>query len=150
MYVDQSRRFLDFYCLERVINEGTQAVVWEAKSRIIEDDNVYAVKIFNKSSLITRWSQIQLKSEIFFLREFNHPHIIRLVDAFEDAVSCYLVTERLYGDLFDRIVKKQQYSERDGRDVSRILCKAIAHCHAHTTAHRDLKPENLLLVVSRG
>jgi serine/threonine protein kinase len=147
MYVDQSRRFSDSYCLQRVINKGTQATVWEATSLSIDDDNVYAVKIFDKSSLTTSWDQTQLKSEIFFLQEFDHPHIIRLMDVFEDASSCYVVTERLHGDLFDRIVRKTHYSERDGRDVSRILCKAVVLCHVHTTADRDVKPENLLLVV---
>ena len=40
MYVDQSRRFSDSYCLQRVINKGTQATVWEATSLSIDDDNV--------------------------------------------------------------------------------------------------------------
>jgi len=147
MFVDQDRKFLDYYSLEQAICEGTQATVFQAKSLSMDDDNVYAVKIFDKSSLTTSWDQTQLKSEIFFLQEFNHPHIIKLRDVFEDDKSCYLVTERLHGDLFDRIVKKTHYSEKDGRDVCRILLKAVAHCHVHTTAHRDLKPENLLLVV---
>merc|ERR1740136_631691 len=42
------------------------------------------------------------------------------------------------GELFDRIVAKTYYNEKEARDVCKILFEAIAH--------RDLKPENLLLM----
>jgi len=47
--------------------------------------------------------------------------------------------------LFDRIVSKSFYNEKEARDVCKILFEAIGYCHKHQVAHRDLKPENLLL-----
>ncbi len=52
------------------------------------------------------------------------------------------------GELFDRIVQKEYYSEQEARDVCRILFSALKYCHERNVAHRDLKPENLLLQVS--
>jgi serine/threonine protein kinase len=50
------------------------------------------------------------------------------------------------GELFDRIVQKSYYNEKEARDVTKILFEAISYCHTHQVAHRDLKPENLLLL----
>mmetsp|Transcript_49152 Transcript_49152/g.119111 ORF Transcript_49152/g.119111 Transcript_49152/m.119111 type:complete len:232 (-) Transcript_49152:2429-3124(-) len=49
------------------------------------------------------------------------------------------------GELFDRIVQKSYYNEKEARDVCLILFDAMHYCHEHQVAHRDLKPENLLL-----
>lgn len=49
------------------------------------------------------------------------------------------------GELFDRIVQKSYYNEKEARDVCLILFDAMKYCHDHHVAHRDLKPENLLL-----
>jgi calcium/calmodulin-dependent protein kinase I len=58
----------------------------------------------------------------------------------------YLVMETMHGgELFDRIVQKSFYNEKEARGVCRILLEAICFCHDQRVAHRDLKPENLLL-----
>jgi len=59
----------------------------------------------------------------------------------------FLVMERMSGgELFDRVVEKAYYNEKEARDVCKILLEAVGYCHANNVAHRDLKPENLLLV----
>ena len=83
------------------------------------------------------------------LKNMNHPNIIKLYDVFNEPRHYYLVTEKMGGgELFDRLMKKTFYNEKDARDISKILFGAIEYCHAHNVAHRDLKPENLLLMVS--
>ena len=54
------------------------------------------------------------------------------------------------GELFDRIVAKQHYSEREARKCFAQMVEAIGHCHAHEIVHRDLKPENLLYADVEG
>jgi len=79
------------------------------------------------------------------LRECEH--IIRLYDYFDEPPHySYLVLEVMAGgELFDRIVSKSYYNEREARDTCRTLLEAVHYCHARGVAHRDLKPENLLL-----
>lgn len=48
------------------------------------------------------------------------------------------------GELFDRIIDKEKYSENEARDVIKSLCDALHYCHEMNIVHRDLKPENLL------
>jgi calcium/calmodulin-dependent protein kinase I len=108
----------------------------------------YAIKIVTKSKL-TKEDEVALKDEIDILTRLDHNHIIRLYDTFEEPSYYYLVTEILEGgELFDRIVSKAYYNEKEARDVCKILFEAMAYCHSKQIAHRDLKPENLLLVVS--
>lgn len=49
------------------------------------------------------------------------------------------------GELFDRIVDKSYYTEREARDLVLLLLEAIKYCHSYGIVHRDLKPENVLL-----
>jgi len=48
------------------------------------------------------------------------------------------------GELFDRIVEKGSYSEKDAADLIRQVLSAVAYMHEEGVVHRDLKPENLL------
>mgnify|MGYP003386813274 CR=1 FL=1 len=48
--------------------------------------------------------------------------------------------------MFDRIVSKTFYNEKEARDLVYILLSTIQHLHDHNIVHKDLKPENLLLV----
>ena len=89
-----------------------------------------------------------LADEISILKELNHPNIMKLYEVYDEPLFYYLVTELMGGgELFDRIVQKQAYNEREARDVCKVLFDAIGYCHDQNVAHRDLKPQNLLLMV---
>ena len=125
------------------LGEGAFSVVIEATKRSTNDH--YAVKVVTKSKL-TKEDEIALKDEIDVLNELKHEHIIRLYDVYEEPSYYYLVTEQMKGgELFDRIVSKSFYNEKEARDVCAILFESLGYCHSKSVAHRDLKPENLLL-----
>ncbi|RHZ31378.1 hypothetical protein DYB31_010623, partial [Aphanomyces astaci] len=88
-----------------------------------------------------------LGHEINYLYQLrSHPHIIRLHAVYADTDQYYLVTEYLAGgELFDRIVEQEYYSENEARALVRLVLQAIKHCHDHDIVHRDLKPENIFL-----
>eukprot|EP00977_Amphora_coffeiformis_P010295 scaffold2385_cov178-Amphora_coffeaeformis.AAC.12 len=50
------------------------------------------------------------------------------------------------GELFDRVVAKMYYTEKEARDTCLVLFEAMEYLHSKNVAHRDLKPENLLLL----
>jgi len=87
-----------------------------------------------------------LKNEVDILKKMEHPYIIKLYDIFETETELYLVMELVNGgELFDRIVEREQYSESNAKEVMRQLFSAIKYFHELGVVHRDLKPENLLL-----
>lgn len=77
------------------------------------------------------------------------PNIVQLYEVFEEKEWSYLVTELMMGgELFDRIIEKKTFSEKEARSCCRCVLSALEYMHARRVAHRDLKPENLLLAVS--
>ena len=65
---------------------------------------------------------------------------------FEENGEFFIVTELVQGgELFDRIVSKSHYTEKEARDLIKIFLQTMAYMHKANVVHRDLKPENLLL-----
>jgi len=70
---------------------------------------------------------------------------LKLYEVYEDDDSFYLVMELVKGkELFDKIVERGMYSERDAARIIRQVVSAVEYLHENGIAHRDLKPENLL------
>ena len=87
-----------------------------------------------------------LRDEVSILGEVKHPNVIHMLAFYEEEEHYYLVMEIMGGgELFDRIVQKSYYNEKDARDLVKILLDAIYYMHERNIVHRDLKPENLLL-----
>jgi serine/threonine protein kinase len=75
----------------------------------------------------------------------KHPHIVELREVFDTKKTFYMVMEFMSGgELFERIVSKSKYSEREASDVTKKIASALKFCHDKNVVHRDLKPENLL------
>jgi calcium/calmodulin-dependent protein kinase I len=109
----------------------------------------YAIKCINVTKLKAE-DIAALKDEVAILTLLREcDHIIRLYDYFDESSRggyYYMILETMYGgELFNRIVSKSFYNEKEARDTCLILLDAIEYCHSYHVAHRDLKPENLLL-----
>jgi calcium/calmodulin-dependent protein kinase I len=46
------------------------------------------------------------------------------------------------GELFDRIVEKGSYTEKDASDLIRQVLEAVDYMHEQGVVHRDLKVHN--------
>ena len=80
------------------------------------------------------------------LRRVSHPNITQLLDVAEHEDALFLVIEYAAGgELFDAIVSRGNYTERDAMIVTQNVLKGLSCLHSHNIIHRDLKPENLLL-----
>jgi len=138
------KTFKDLYELQDKVRSGSFATIWRAKHR--ESGVVWAVKVVSRKELKPK-DDAQFLQEVAILLSLRHKNIVALNDFFEEKEYFYLVMELLEGgDVFDRIVEKNHYTELDARDLARELLSAVAYMHARGVAHRDLKPQNLLLV----
>lgn len=132
----------DFYNIaDGELGRGASSVVKIAKHKGTNKD--YAIKMITKTidhKIIT--------TEISILLQLKaHPNIIRLYEIYETSSHIYMVLELVTGgELFERIVDRGYYSERDAAEAIRQICDALAFVHNHhpVIIHRDLKPENLL------
>ncbi|XP_029167611.1 calcium/calmodulin-dependent protein kinase type 1-like isoform X1 [Nylanderia fulva] len=163
---DRSPSVEDKYVLKDLLGTGAFSEVRLAESKE-KPGQMFAVKIIDKKAL--KGKEDSLENEIKVLRRFSesatpqsgggslrsdssgekrwltHPNIVQLLETFEDKHKVYLVMELVTGgELFDRIVEKGSYTEKDASGLIRQVLEAVDYMHEQGVVHRDLKPENLL------
>ena len=75
----------------------------------------------------------------------EHPNVVQIKGTYEDSVFVHLVMELCAGgELFDRILQKGHYSEREAAKLIKTIVGVVESCHSLGVMHRDLKPENFL------
>eukprot|EP00435_Cladocopium_sp_Y103_P040201 s763_g10.t3 len=85
-----------------------------------------------------------LEQHIGDQRSFDHPHVCRLIDAFEDEEHVYQVFEFLSGpSLLEKILSDTQFSERDAAAATKAILLAIGYLHGLSIAHQNVHLENL-------
>ncbi|ACY70523.1 hypothetical protein DVIR88_6g0060 [Drosophila virilis] len=139
------------YNLHGLLGTGAFSEVRLAESKDTPGDH-FAVKIIDKKAL--KGKEESLENEIRVLRRIfrkihptwlTHPNIVQLLETYEDKAKVYLVMELVTGgELFDRIVEKGSYTEKDASHLIRQILEAVDYMHEQGVVHRDLKPENLL------
>jgi calcium/calmodulin-dependent protein kinase I len=94
---------------------------------------------------LTEEDRVGLQNEIDILKQVDHPNIVKLHDIYEDEKYFFLVMELMMGgELFDQILEKEKFSEKEARDIIAPIFDALIYCHQLGIIHRDIKPENLL------
>lgn len=133
------------YDIGNILGKGAFSIVYQATQKSTGQE--FAVKIIRKESLgLDQRAQMRIDREVEILTKVNHPNIVRLYDLIESETRLYLIMELVTGgELFDKIVAKGYYSEKDACLVIKNVVSAIKYLHEQRIAHRDLKPENLLL-----
>ena len=132
----------DYYEFGREIGRGGFSVVVEGAKKGTSER--YAIKCIKKAN-VERDDIKLLRREIQIMKQVDHANILKLFDVFESEEEFFLVMELVDGkELFDKIVERGQYSEKDAANIVRQIISAVEYLHERGIAHRDLKPENLL------
>jgi serine/threonine protein kinase len=139
--------FSDFYKKGDKLGQGGFSTVYRCLHK--RTSLSYAVKEVDIANLSGQ-EICTLQDEIVVLKFLRGaPFIIRLYDVFREANKTYMVLEEMKGgDVLHRICEKEVYTEREARDLCKILFHAVDYCHKKHIAHRDIKLDNLLLTVS--
>uniref|UniRef100_A0A4W3GUT8 Calcium/calmodulin-dependent protein kinase type IV n=1 Tax=Callorhinchus milii TaxID=7868 RepID=A0A4W3GUT8_CALMI len=140
-WIDGSHRditYEDYYTVGQELGRGATSVVYRCQEK--QTQKPYAAKILQKTI-----DKKIVRTEIGVLLRLSHPNIIKLKEIFETPAVIILVLELVTGgELFDRIVEKGYYSERDAAHAVNQILEAVEYLHENGVVHRDLKPENLL------
>lgn len=135
-----------YYKMGKTLGTGSFATVKSAVNKT--SGETWAIKCIDKASLAPD-DEEALKVEVKVLEMVKHTNIVHLKEVFDCSKTFYMVMEEMKGgELFDRIVEKEKYTEGEAAQVVVTLAKALKYCHGLGVVHRDLKPENLLYATS--
>jgi len=140
----EKQKMLDVYNLTKVLGKGGFSVVKLGVHK--QTGEQFAIKIIDKEAIQLKNDMHLLQREIDIMKKLHHKNIIELVEVYDEEKALYLVMELVTGgELFDEIVKRGAYSERDAATIIQQILEAVHYMHSNGVAHRDLKPENLLV-----
>ncbi|KDP20751.1 hypothetical protein JCGZ_21222 [Jatropha curcas] len=134
-----------FYTLGKEVGRGQFGITYLCTENSTGD--TYACKSILKRKLKSKSDREDIKREVQIMQHLSgQPNIVEFRGAYEDRQSVHLVMELCAGgELFDRIIAKGHYSERDAAKICKDIVKVVHGCHFMGVMHRDLKPENFLL-----
>lgn len=118
-----------------LLGEGGYSRVLKGKSRV--DSRDVAVKQVTRAQLNANGERL-LRREVQILQSLTHPNILRVHDFFDnDARYYYLVLEYVDGgELFDRIVKKSSFTEKEARYLVYTILSTLKYLHDKNIVHR--------------
>ncbi|KAI7729010.1 hypothetical protein M8C21_024555, partial [Ambrosia artemisiifolia] len=115
-----------FYTLGKKLGQGQFGTTFLCIDK--GSGELYACKSIAKRKLLTDEDVEDVRREIQIMHHLaEHPNVISIKGAYEDAVAVHLVMELCAGgELFDRIVARGHYSERKAAELTRTIVGVIA------------------------
>ncbi|KAL1918409.1 uncharacterized protein VTP21DRAFT_3069 [Calcarisporiella thermophila] len=125
----------------KVLGVGSFAVVKLCHDKSTGEE--FALKILAKAAY--KGKEQMLNTELDVLKRVRHQYIVSLRDLFETKDGVFIVQDLASGgELFQRLMEKGSYTEKDASKLVKQVLEGIAYLHDMEIVHRDLKPENLL------
>ena len=128
------------------LGRGGFGEVWKVFHK--KTNNVYVIKVIDKKNIIEQKLVDQMNREIEIMYKVNHPHIVKLVNHFEDDTKFYLILHYASkGQLYSLLKKNGKFDEKTVAQFIRETLEAVKYLQTFDPPiiHRDIKPENLLL-----
>jgi serine/threonine protein kinase len=140
MSLTKKKKFAELYQVRDKIHHGSEGVVKRCYSKVHHKE--FAVKIIERD----HETDEQVLHEVSIMNQLHHENLVAVVDFFEEDDFYYIVMELMAGgDVFDRIIDLNNYTEKDARDLAKILLVAVDYMHKSGVVHRDIKPQNIFL-----
>lgn len=140
-----------YYLLNR-LGDGGFCEVFKAKD--LESNQYVAIKRVDRSKRafakyppkdVEKKVKKLIYREANIMKALNHPNLIKFYDMVEDGEEIFIVMQLAEGgELFDRIIKRGKFTEKDAAGVIAQVITAIIYMHDKGYVHRDIKPENIL------
>ncbi|KAF3445397.1 hypothetical protein FNV43_RR10573 [Rhamnella rubrinervis] len=140
----QTPRLRDHYLMGKKLGQGqfgtTYLCTHKPTGAHFACKSIPKRKLHCKEDYDDVWREIQIMHHLS-----EYPNVVRIKGTYEDNVFVHLVMELCAGgELFDRIVQKGHYSEKEAAKLIKTIVGVVEACHSLGVIHRDLKPENFL------
>ncbi len=136
------------YRIEREIGRGASGVVYLGldgfRGRRVAIKQMHAHLLADPQQA-QRYRRL-LRNEALLAGRLRHPHIVRLLDADEQALPPYLVLEYVAGrPLSEHAAPDRLLPVAQVLDIAFKCGQALEHAQRQGLVHRDIKPANILL-----
>lgn len=156
------------YTIVKALAQGSFGITYLCKAKLtvqgqlgsMEIDANVAVKEFFMSvcngrdgSRVTCSSSGDLNSnykrkfrrEAEHLSHFDHPHIVKVLELFEENDTCYYAMEYIEGGSLDDYIKQRgRLPEAEALAFARQIGEALEYMHSRNAYHLDVKPGNVM------
>ncbi|KAF4547463.1 Protein kinase domain-containing protein 36 [Elsinoe fawcettii] len=115
----------------------------------LSPNEVYAMKVIRKSSMLRNSQEAHLRAERDFLvasAASNSRWVVPLISSFQDNTNLYLVMEYMVGgDFLGLLLREDILDEPVARWYMAEMILCIEEAHKMRWIHRDIKPDNFLI-----
>ncbi|CAD8121736.1 unnamed protein product [Paramecium sonneborni] len=132
--------FANQYKVLKQIGSGSFGKVYKVKN--VQNEQQFAVKMFEKQLLLDSRDKSAILKEIQILRLMDHPNVLSIKECFESDQCLFLVEE-----LFEMQMEISQVNKLKEEKAISLLLKllnGLEYIHQKKIIHRDLKPNNIL------
>lgn len=141
-FATSRRDYTDFCEQGEELGRGAMSTVYSVKET--GTGHEFVAKKIKKNS-----DKTIMRTEVGMLLRIKQPNLVRMHHVFETKQHIILILDKVTGgELFDRIVERDCYTEQDAAECLRQILLAIAYLHEKDIVHGNLKPENLLYATS--
>jgi eukaryotic-like serine/threonine-protein kinase len=132
------------YRLDAQVGAGGMSTVYRAFDTLLERQ--VAIKLMHREIASDSDQLERFRREARAVAQLNHPHVVGVIDAGEDAGAPYIVFEYVEGEtLKDRIRRHGRLPLGEAIAYAIEVARALGAAHAHRIVHRDVKPQNVLI-----
>lgn len=150
------------YVIDRVIGVGGFGITYAAhhgvlgtkyaikelfvSGRSIREDNHYTVFLQNLEE--ERYQKIRKRffDEAKTLTKLNNPHVVKVIDVFEENNTSYIVMDYVEGEtLLSKIQRNGPIAFQEAVNYIAQLSEAVEYIHKKHILHRDIKPDNVMI-----
>jgi WD40 repeat protein/tRNA A-37 threonylcarbamoyl transferase component Bud32 len=133
------------------IGRGASGEVFQAFDPVLQ--RTVAIKLIREAHGENPQFRERFLRDARIAAQFQHPNIVRVHEADEDAGRLFIVMELVRGGTLEDWLRRApglHHAERDGyfvhvAGVVRKLAEALDYAHALKVFHRDVKPSNVLI-----
>src|SRR4051812_27978246 len=127
-----------------MVGTGGMSTVYRALDTVLERQ--VAIKLMHREIARDGDQLERFRREARAVAQFNHPHVVGVIDAGEDENTPYIVFEYVEGEtLKERIRRHGRLAIPEAVAYAIEIARALGAAHAANIVHRDVKPQNVLI-----